>query len=416
MTSAMFFIMQGISFFLYLLERVFMLFSFALLLLCGLLLGDLFKKIKFPPLFGFMLCGILLGPYCFKLIDASILDASASIRKVALIIILIRAGLNLDLDALKKVGRPAILMCFLPATFEIIGFALLGPVILHLSLLDSLILGSVIAAVSPAVVVPNMLKLIDEGYGTKEGIPQLIMAGASVDDVFVIVLFTSFTSLASSGSLDALNFLRIPTSIISGVASGILIGYVLNRFFDKVDVRDTVKVIVLLSLSFILVKAEDVCTGYFGYSGLLAIMAMSAMIHFEREQISVNLSNKFSQLWIVAEILLFELVGAAVDPTYALKAGTSAILIIVLALILRMTGVYLCVTSTSLTRKERLFCMIAYTPKATVQAAVGSIPLAMGLSCGNIVLTVAVCAILLTAPLGAFFINLTYQKLLEKNV
>ena len=388
-----------------------MLFSFALLLLCGLLLGDLFKKIKFPPLFGFMLCGILLGPYCFKLIDASILDASASIRKVALIIILIRAGLNLDLDALKKVGRPAILMCFLPATFEIIGFALLGPVILHLSLLDSLILGSVLAAVSPAVVVPNMLKLIEEGYGTKEGIPQLIMAGASVDDVFVIVLFTSFTSLASSGSLDALNFLRIPTSIISGVASGILIGYVSNRFFDKVNVRDTVKVIVLLSLSFILVKEEDVCT-----SGLLAIMAMSAMIHFEREQISVNLSNKFSQLWIVAEILLFELVGAAVDPTYALKAGTSAILIIVLALIFRMTGVYLCVTSTSLTRKERLFCMIAYTPKATVQAAIGSIPLAMGLSCGNIVLTVAVCAILLTAPLGAFFINLTYQKLLQKNV
>ena len=369
------FIMQGIGFFLCLLERVFMLFSFALLLLCGLLLGDLFKKIKFPPLFVFMLCGILLWPYCFKLIDASILDASASIRKVALIIILIRAGLNLDLEALKKVGRPAILMCFLPATFEIIGFALLGPVILHLSLLDSLILGSVLAAVSPAVVVPNMLKLIEEGYGTKEGIPQLIMAGASVDDVFVIVLFTSFTSLASSGSLDALNFLRIPTSIISGVASGILIGYVLNRFFDKVNVRDTVKVIVLLSLSFILVKAEDVCTGYFGYSGLLAIMAMSAMIHFEREQISVNLSNKFSQLWIVAEILLFELVGA-----------------------------------------ERLFCMIAYTPKATVQAAIGSIPLAMGLSCGNIVLTVAVCAILLTAPLGAFFINLTYQKLLQKNV
>ena len=210
--------------------------------------------------------------------------------------------------------------------------------------------------------------------------------------------------------------MRIPTSIISGVASGILIGYVLNRFFDKVNVRDTVKVIVLLSLSFILVKAEDVCTGYFGYSGLLAIMAMSAMIHFEREQICVNLSNKFSQLWIVAEILLFELVGAAVDPTYALKAGTSAILIIVLALIFRMTGVYLCVTSTSLTRKERLFCMIAYTPKATVQAAIGSIPLAMGLSCGNIVLTVAVCAILLTAPLGAFFINLTYQKLLQKNV
>lgn len=392
-----------------------MLFSFALLLLLGFALGDLFKRIKFPPLFGFMLTGILLGPYCFNLIDSSVLSISAEIRKVALIIILLRAGLNLDIDALKKVGRPAVLMCFLPAAFEIIGFAVLGPVILHLSLLDSLIMGSVLAAVSPAVVVPNMLKLIDEKYGTKEGIPQLIMAGASVDDVFVIVLFSSFTSLASGGNMDIMNFLRIPTSVISGILTGFLIGKLLNIYFEKISVRNTVKVFLLLGLSFILVTIEDACTGYFGFSGLLAIMSMATMIHFEKPVVSAELSSTYSKMWIVAEVLLFALVGAAVNIQYALASGISAIAIIAGALVFRMLGVYLCVAGTHLNQKERLFCMIAYTPKATVQAAIGSIPLAMGLGCGNIVLTVAVTAILLTAPLGAFFINLSYEKLLRKD-
>lgn len=393
-----------------------MLFSLSLLLLCGFALGDLFKRIKFPPLFGFMLTGILLGPYCFNLIDSSILSVSSDIRKVALIIILLRAGLNLDIDALKKVGRPAVLMCFVPATFEIIGFTVLGPVILHLSLLDSLIMGSVLAAVSPAVVVPNMLKLIEEKYGTEEGIPQLIMAGASVDDVFVIVLFSSFTSLASAGHMDVMNFLRIPTSVISGILAGIVIGKLLNIYFEKLSIRNTVKVFLLLSISFILVTIENACTGHFGFSGLLAIMAMAAMIHFEKPLISTELSSAYSKMWIVAEVLLFALVGAAVDIQYALASGISAVLIIAGALVFRMLGVYLCVTGTHLNQKERLFCMIAYTPKATVQAAIGSIPLTMGLSCGNIVLTVAVTAILLTAPLGAFFINLTYPKLLKKQV
>lgn len=390
-----------------------MLFSLALLLLCGFALGDLFKKIKFPPLFGFMLTGILLGPYCLNLIDNSVLSISSQIRKIALIIILLRAGLNLDLDALKRVGKPAILMCFLPATFEILGFAVLGPVILHLTLLDSLIMGAVLAAVSPAVVVPNMLKLIDEHYGTKEGIPQLIMAGASVDDVFVIVLFSSFTSLASTGSLDVINFLRIPTSIISGIITGIITGKLLSAYFQKVSIHNTVKVILLLSISFILVTIEDAFTGYFGFSGLLAIMAMASMVHLELPSVSTQLSYTFSQLWIIAEVLLFALVGAAVNIPYATKSGFSSILIISGALIFRMVGVYLCVTGTKLSYKERLFCMIAYTPKATVQAAIGSIPLAMGLSCGNIVLIVAVTAILITAPLGAFFINATYKKLLN---
>lgn len=392
-----------------------MLFSLALLLLCGFALGDLFKRIKFPPLFGFMLTGILLGPYCFNHIDSSILLISSQIRKIALIIILLRAGLNLDIDALKKVGRPAILMCFLPAAFEILGFAVLGPVILHLSLLDSLITGSVLAAVSPAVVVPNMLKLMDEHYGTKEGIPQLIMAGASVDDVFVIVLFSSFTSLASTGSMDVMNFLRIPTSIVSGIAAGIIIGKLLNVYFQKVSIRNTVKVILLLSISFILVTVEDAFTGHFGFSGLLAIMAMATVVHMELPSVSSQLSATFSQMWILAEVLLFALVGAAVNIPYAAQSGLSSILIILGALIFRMAGVYLCVAGTRLSKKERLFCMIAYTPKATVQAAIGSIPLTMGLSCGNIVLIVAVTAILITAPLGAFFINATYRKLLKFN-
>jgi solute carrier family 9B (sodium/hydrogen exchanger), member 1/2 len=392
-----------------------MLFSFSLILLGGMLLGTLFKKIKFPPLFGYMLIGILLGPYCLNWIDSSILNVSSELRRFALIIILIRAGLNLDVDALKKVGRPAILMCFLPATFEIIGFSILGPMIFHLSLLDSLILGSVLAAVSPAVVVPNMLKLIDERYGTDEGIPQLIMAGASVDDVFVIVLFTSFTTLASSGSFDAWNFLRIPTSIISGIGCGLLIGLLLNKLFERIEVRNVVKVILLLCISFMLMKIEDSCTGYFGYSGLLSIMSMTTMIHLQKEELSNELSSIYSSLWVFGEVVLFALVGAAVDIQYASMSFIPSILIIFGALIFRMIGVYLCVLGTKLNKKERIFCMIAYTPKATVQAAIGSIPLSLGLSCGNTVLTVAVCAILITAPLGAFFINLLYPKLLKKS-
>ena len=391
-----------------------MLLSFALLFLFGLVLGNLCKRFHLPPLLGFMVAGIVLGPYCLNRIDTSILDASSALRKIALIIILLRAGLNLDLDALKKVGRPAILMCFLPASFEIVGFACLGPLIFHLSVLDSLVMGSVLAAVSPAVVVPSMLKLIEEKYGVNEGIPQLIMAGASVDDVFVIVLFSAFTSLASSGSFHAINFLRIPTSILSGIGIGIVLGFVLDDCFKRIEVRNTVKVIVLLSVSFILVSVEDACKGWFGFSGLLAIVAMAAVIHFKSNGMSNEIASSFSQLWVCAEILLFTLVGAAVDIQYALLSGVSALLIIVGALVFRMIGVYCCVVGTKLNKKERLFCMLAYTPKATVQAAIGSIPLAMGLACGKVVLTVAVCAILLTAPLGAFVINLSYKKLLKK--
>lgn len=390
-----------------------MLLSFALIFLCGFLLGSLFQKIKLPPLLGYMITGIVLGPYVLNLIDGSILTASASLRKIALIIILLRAGLNLDIETLKKVGRPAILMCFLPATFEIIGFAVLGPMLFDLSLLDSLIMGSVLGAVSPAVVVPSMLKLMDEKYGTDQGIPQLIMAGASADDVYVIVLLTAFTSLASTGNMDMLNFLRIPTSVISGIIAGILVGFVLTEIFRRISIDDTKKVIITLAVSFILVTIEDAFTGYFGFSGLLAIMAMGATMQKKDFQMSVSLSGRFSKLWTGAEVLLFVLVGAAVNIDYALNSGINTILIIFGALIFRMIGVYLCVLGTMLTKKERLFCMISYTPKATVQAAIGSIPLTMGLACGNAVLTVAVCAILITAPLGSLLISLTYRKLLQ---
>ncbi|MDY3618763.1 cation:proton antiporter [Agathobaculum sp.] len=391
-----------------------MLFSLALIFLCGMLLGGLFSKLRLPPLLGMLLTGIVLGPYMLNALDASILSISADLRQIALIIILTRAGLNLDIQDLKKVGRPAVLMCFVPACFEIAGMLLLAPRLLGLSLLDSAILGTVIAAVSPAVVVPKMLKLMDEGYGTGQSIPQLIMAGASVDDVFVIVLFTSFTGLAASGSFSGLELLKIPTSIVLGVAAGIICGLLLALLFRRIHMRDSLKVLIILSVSFLLVSLEHAVTGIIGFSGLLAVMSMGITIQKARQVVAARLSVKYSKLWVAAELLLFVLVGATVDLQYALASGVSAILLILGVLVFRMAGVAVCLIKTSMRAKERTFCMIAYTPKATVQAAIGSIPLSMGLSCGNIVLTVAVTAILLTAPLGALAVDLTYKKLLSK--
>lgn len=391
-----------------------MLFSLALIFLCGMLLGGLFSKLRLPPLLGMLLTGIVLGPYMLNALDASILSISADLRQIALIIILTRAGLNLDIQDLKKVGRPAVLMCFVPACFEIAGMLLLAPRLLGLSLLDSAILGTVIAAVSPAVVVPKMLKLMDEGYGIGQSIPQLIMAGASVDDVFVIVLFTSFTGLAASGSFSGLELLKIPTSIVLGVAAGIIFGLLLALLFRRIHMRDSLKVLIILSVSFLLVSLEHAVTGIIGFSGLLAVMSMGITIQKARQVVAARLSSKYSKLWVAAELLLFVLVGATVDLQYALASGVSAILLILGVLVFRMAGVAVCLIKTSMRAKERAFCMIAYTPKATVQAAIGSIPLSMGLSCGNIVLTVAVTAILLTAPLGALAVDLTYKKLLSK--
>ena len=360
-----------------------MLLSLALIFLCGLALGGIFRKLHLPQLLGMLLTGILLGPYVLNLLDSSILGISADLRQIAVIIILTRAGLNLDLEDLKKVGRPAALLCFVPAAFEIAGMLLLAPRLLGISLLEAAVMGTVVAAVSPAVVVPGMLKLMEEGYGTKKSIPQMIMAGASVDDVFVIVLFTSFTGLAGGGGISAWDFVRIPVSILLGLAGGILCGILLAVFFRKVHMRDSVKVIIILSLSFLLVTLEHVLTGIVGFSGLLAVMSMGIALQKGRKEAAVRLSAKYSKLWVAAELLLFVLVGAAVDIPYAFKAGAAAAAVILGVLVFRMLGVLICLLGTELNRKEKLFCMFAYMPKATVQAAIGSVPLAMGLACGN---------------------------------
>ena len=391
-----------------------MLFSLTLIFLSGIILGSIFNRLKLPQLIGMLLTGIILGPYLLNLLDPKILSISADLRQIALIIILTRAGLNLDINDLKKVGRPAVLMCFVPATFEILGMIIFAPKFLGLGLLDSAILGTVIAAVSPAVVVPKMLKLMEDGYGTEEGIPQLIMAGASVDDVFVIVLFTSFIGLASNGTFSMLNLIKIPTSIFFGISVGFLCAILLIYLFKKIHIRDSLKIIIILNISFLLVTFEHSLTGIIGFSGLLAIMSIGTGIQAKNTILSKRLSVKYSKLWIAAEVMLFVLVGATVNIKYALGASIPAILLIMTVVVFRMAGVFLCLLGTSLSYKERLFCMIAYCPKATVQAAIGSIPLSMGLSSGNIILTVAVLSILITAPLGAFAIDISYKKLLKK--
>ena len=390
-----------------------MLISITYILLSGLILGWICKKIKLPSLFGMILAGILIGPHVLNLIDESILNISAQIRKIALILILLRAGLKLSLNDLKKVGRPAVLMCFLPATLELLGMILLAPKLLGISLLDAAILGAVVGAVSPAVIVPKMIKLMDEGYGTKKGIPQMILAGASVDDVFVIVLFTTFTGLAQGETVDVMSFVNIPVSIVIGVLAGLAIGYGLFLFFEKVRVRAVVKVLILLSFSFIMVTIEDKFSGIIPFASLIGIMSLGIMIKAKKQSLAVELSQKYDTLWVGAEIFLFVLVGASVAVDSALKAGPSAILLLFMVLAFRMFGVLLCLIGTGFTKKEKAFCMLAYTPKATVQAAIGGIPLAMGLSCGNTVLTVSVIAILLTAPLGAFAIDITYRRWLS---
>lgn len=392
-----------------------MLTSLALIFLFGLIFGALFQKLRLPPLLGMLIVGIVLGPYALDWLDDSLLSISADLRQIALIIILTRAGLNLNISDLKKVGRPAVLMCFLPACFEILGMLVLAPPLLHISYLDAAIMGAVVGAVSPAVIVPKMLRLMEEGYGTEKSIPQLILAGASVDDVFVIVLFSSFTGLAKGESLSPWRFAEIPISILLGVLLGAALGLALAFFFQKVHVRDSVKVLLLLSFSFLLVALEDALEGFVPISGLIAVMSLGIALQRKRDIVARRLSLKFSKLWVAAELLLFVLVGATVDLHYAYAAGLSAVILIFGVLLFRMAGVWVCLFKTKLLFKERLFCMLAYMPKATVQAAIGSVPLSMGLSCGNIVLTVAVLAILITAPLGAFLIDLTYKKLLTLN-
>lgn len=389
-----------------------MLMSLCVIMLSGLLLGWICKKIRFPSLFGMIIAGIIIGPYALNLIDQSVLDVSSDIRRIALIVILIRAGLKLDLSDLKKVGRPAVLMCFVPACFEIVGMVVLAPILLNISFLDAAIMGSVIGAVSPAVIVPRMIKLIDEEYGTDKGIPQMILAGASVDDVFVIVMFTTFTGLAQGGEVSIMRFLNIPVSIVTGIIVGLIAGFLFVKWFLKINIRATVKAIIVLSVSFALWAFED-SFKMVPFASLIAIMAIGIGIKKWGSHYAKELSGKYDKMWAVAEIFLFVLVGASVAIDSAVSAGVSAIILVLGVLVFRMVGVFVCILGTKLSMKEKLFCMIAYTPKATVQAAIGGLPLAMGLPCGQMVLTVSVIAILLTAPLGAFGIDLTYQKFLK---
>ncbi len=392
-----------------------MLTSLAYILLLGLLLGSLARRLHLPPLVGMIAAGILLGPACLNLLSPSLLSISADLRQLALIIILTRAGLSLDLAALKRVGRPAILMCFVPACFEMAGMVLLAPPLLGVSLLDAAIMGAVVGAVSPAVIVPRMLKITEEGYGTAKGLPQLVLAGASVDDVFVIVMFTLFTGLASGEAVSPLSLAGVPVSILLGAVVGLGLGVALAAFFKAFHMRDSVKVVILLSLAFLLVAAQDALEGLIPFSGLLAVMGMGLGLQRRRGEVALRLSSKFSKLWVAAEVALFVLVGAAVDLKYAAAAGVGAVLAVLGALCFRSLGVAVCVAGSGFSGKEKLFCILSYLPKATVQAAIGGVPLAMGLACGQVVLTVAVIAILVTAPLGAAAIDLSYRRLLSKD-
>lgn len=392
-----------------------MLKSIALIMLIGMSAGWVCRKVKLPGLLGMLFTGIILGPYVFNLLDSSILLVSADIRKIALVIILTRAGLTLNLEDLKKVGRPAFLMCFVPATFEMIGMIILAPRLLDVSLIEAAVIGAVVAAVSPAVVVPKMIKLMEDGYGTKQGIPQLILAGASVDDVYVIVMFTAFTSLAQGGNVSVMSFVNIPVSIMFGIIIGIIIGKALAVVWKKLHIRDTVKAAIFLSVALLLVDIEASLNTPITFASLISVMFIGIALKKDRPEVAFRLSQKYNKMWVWAEVMLFVLVGATVDIGYVAYAGVLSIVIIIGALIFRMAGAALCMAGTKLKLKERVFCMLAYTPKATVQAAIGGVPLSMGLACGNTVLTVAVLAIIITAPFGAFAIDMTYRKLLKKS-
>ena len=391
-----------------------MLTSLALLFLVGILFSQILERLRLPGLLGMILTGILLGPYGLNWLSDSLMNIAAELRQLALVLILLRAGLALDLNDLKQVGRPAILLCFVPAAVEILGYVLLGPRLLGLSVVECAVMGAVIAAVSPAVIVPRMLKLMEEKRGTDQSIPQMIMAGASADDVFVIVLFSSFLTLAQGGKMTAASLLPVPVSIITGVLTGALIGLALCWFFRSVHLRDSIKVLILMSAAFLLLEAETQLKAILPFSGLLAVMAMVIAIYSRYLVLAQRLSQKFSRLWVGAEMMLFVLVGAVVNPAYLFKAGGPLMLLILMALLCRMAAVAVCLIKTPLTRKERLFCMIAYCPKATVQAAIGAVPLSLGLACGELVLSAAVMAILITAPLGALGIDLTYRQWLKK--
>lgn len=396
-----------------------MLTSLAFIFLAGLAAAALCSALHLPRIIGMLLVGIVLGPHILNVLDGSILSISSELRQMALIIILLKAGLSLNLSDLRQVGRPAVLLSCLPATCELAGYILLAPYLLGVNRIEAAVMGAVLAAVSPAVVVPRMVFLMENRWGTDKSIPQMLLAGASCDDIYVIVLFTTFTGIAQGGNARAADFLNIPVSIVLGIAVGAAAGYALSRFFEAAFarnhmVRGSVKIIIVLSVSFLLVALETVLKGKIALSGLLAVTSMACMLARKTTgEVRARLSEKFGKLWIAAELILFVLVGAAVDIRYVSETGLAAVLMVFAALIFRAAGVVLCLAGTKLSRRERLFCVIAYLPKATVQAAIGSVPLAMGLPCGKIVLSVAVLAILITAPLGALGMDAAYRKLLK---
>lgn len=398
-----------------------MLTSLSFIFLLGLAMAAVCQRLKLPRIIGMLLTGILLGPYALNLLDPSILAVSADLRQMALIIILLKAGLSLNLADLKRVGRPAVMMACVPASFEILGFLIFAPHILGVTRVEAAVMGAVLSAVSPAVVIPRMVQLMEERYGTDKSIPQMIMAGASCDDIFVIVLFSTFVTMAQGGAVHGTDLLNVPVSIILGVALGVGTGYDLSLFFEKAYVcgryvRNSTKVIILLGVSFLLMAVETWLKEIVSISGLLAVVSTACVLKIRSiPDVSSRLSEKFGKLWIAAEVILFVLVGAAVDIRYTLEAGLPALAMIAAALVFRSLGTLFCLFGTDLNLKERLFCIIAYLPKATVQAAIGSVPLALGLPCGALVLSVAVLAIVITAPLGALGMDLTYKKFLKKN-
>jgi len=389
-----------------------MLFSLSLIILLGFTLSGVFNRFKIPGIIAMIITGIILGPYNFNLISQDILNISPDLREIALIIILLRAGLTLDLEDLKKVGRPALMLSFIPATLEILSIYILAPILFNISNIEAAILGTVVAAVSPAVVVPRMINLIEHRYGTDKKIPQMIMAAASVDDIYVIILFTSFMGMYKGSDLNIIGFLSLPISIILGVLLGIITGLILVWLFKKIHMRDTIKVLIILSVSFLLVSFEDFAADFISISGLLSVMFLGITILKTYKVLAKRLMSKFSKIWVASELLLFVLVGAAVDLSYLYYAGIFSIILVLSAVVFRIIGVNLSLIGTALNKKEKLFCSISYLPKATVQAAIGAIPLTNGVVSGNLILSIAILSIMVTAPIGAFGIDGTYGKFL----
>ena len=388
-----------------------MLLSVGLIILVGLFFGWGVSKVKLPRIIGMLFAGILLGPYFLNILDVSVANISGDLRRIALIIIIAKAGLSLDISDLKRIGRPAVMLCFVPATLELLAFVLFAPAIMGVTVLQAAILGAVMGAVSPAVTVPRLTKMIDEGIGVKKGIPQMLIAGASADDIYVIVLFTTLVGLEAGGNMSAISLLRIPEEILLGTMAGGALGLILSVYFKKIHIRDSLKITIIMAFSMILYWIEGIAP----VSGLLAVMTMGITLNMRLPAVAKRLSAKFSRLWVAAEIFLFVLVGATLNIGYVAKAGIGMIIMLFIGLLFREIGTLISVSGTGLNRKEILFCLISQLPKATVQAAIGGVPLAMGLSCGNTVLTMAVVSIVITAPLGAIGMDATMYRFIEND-